>query len=213
MAGQRPGTGEAPRVATATVEEFQAEFQGWDDRLTSLIHAAGTPGRWALLDRAPLRQWTKGTVTLLGDAAHPMFPFFAQGAAQAIEDAAVLARCLTADPADPAAALRRYEALRIPRTTRLQEVSHARSHVNHLKDGPEQRTRDASFREVDPLLASAWIYGYDADDEACGPLRGPPAAHGKVVAAVADVAQVHECAPVCVINVGRFGSWLVRARF
>ena len=82
-------------------------------------------------------------MTLLGDAAHPMFPFFAQGAAQAIEDAAVLARCLAADPADPAAALRRYEELRIPRTTRLQEVSHARAHVNHLPDGPEQRARDA----------------------------------------------------------------------
>ena len=78
-------------------------------------------------------------MTLLGDAAHPMFPFFGQGAAQAIEDAATLARCLAAGRADPPAALRRYEGLRVTRTTRLQEVSHARAHVNHLPDGPEQR--------------------------------------------------------------------------
>jgi salicylate hydroxylase len=150
-------------TATATVDELLAEFAGWDERLVALISAAGTPGRWALLDRTPLTGWSQGTVTLLGDAAHPMFPFFAQGAAQAIEDAAVLARCLAATPDDPAAALRRYESLRIPRTTRLQEVSHARAHVNHLPDGPEQLARDASFKDVDPLAASGWIYAYDAD--------------------------------------------------
>jgi salicylate hydroxylase len=152
-------------TATATVAELLAEFAGWDERLTRLIRAAGTPGRWALLDRAPLPWWTRGTVTLLGDAAHPMFPFFAQGAAQAIEDGATLARCLAANPADPAAALRRYEELRIPRTTRLQEVSHARAHVNHLPDGPEQRARDASFSGTDPLTGSAWIYAHDPESE------------------------------------------------
>jgi salicylate hydroxylase len=154
--------------ATATVEELLAEFDGWDGRLTGLIRAAGTPGRWALLDRAPLTWWSRGTVTLLGDAAHPMFPFFAQGAAQAIEDAAVLARCLAATPANPAAALARYQELRIPRTTRLQEVSHARAHVNHLPDGAEQRVRDASFSDVDPLAAAAWIYAYDPEAEPTG---------------------------------------------
>ncbi len=148
-------------TATATVGEFLAEFEGWDARLVALIRAAGTPGRWALLDRAPLRQWSKGPVTLLGDAAHPMFPFFAQGAAQAIEDAAVLARCLAEPSADPAAALQRYQSLRIPRTTRLQQMSHARAHVNHLPDGPEQRARDEQFARADPLAANGWIYEYD----------------------------------------------------
>src|SRR5207249_3505301 len=74
--------------ATASVEEFLAEFACWDSRVTELIGAAQTPGRWALLDRAPLAYWSTGRATLLGDAAHPMFPFYAQGAAQAIEDAA-----------------------------------------------------------------------------------------------------------------------------
>ncbi|WP_433260914.1 FAD-dependent monooxygenase [Actinosynnema sp. CS-041913] len=150
-------------TARATVEEFLREFDGWDPRLVDLIRAAETPGRWALLDRAPLRRWSEGPVTLLGDAAHPMFPFFAQGSAQAIEDAAVLARCLAEDVADPVRALERYEALRLPRTTRLQELSHGRSHVNHLPDGPDQRARDRSFTELDPLIANGWIYEYDPD--------------------------------------------------
>jgi salicylate hydroxylase len=148
-------------TATATVEEFLAEFRGWDPRLTGLIQAAGTPGRWALLDRAPLPRWSAGRVTLLGDAAHPMFPFFAQGAAQAIEDASVLARCLADGMADPAEALRGYEAERLPRATMLQEASHARVHANHLPDGPDQRARDAAFTGADPLVANGWIYAYD----------------------------------------------------
>jgi salicylate hydroxylase len=152
-------------TATATVAEFLAEFEGWDPRLTALIEAAGVPGRWALLDRQPLRRWSRGPVTLLGDAAHPMFPFYGQGAAQAIEDAAALARCLSEElareRADPAAALRRYEAARIPRTSRLQQVSHARGRLNHLPDGADQRDRDLAFAATDALEANAWIYAYD----------------------------------------------------
>jgi salicylate hydroxylase len=170
-------------TATATMGEFLSEFDGWDPRLIRLIQAAGTLGRWALLDRAPLQRWGLGPVTLLGDAAHPMFPFFGQGAAQAMEDAASLAHYLAAaaggeaPPADGPealaeppliAALRRYEALRIPRTTQLQNVSHARAHVNHLPDGPEQETRDKSFSEADPLLANGWIYSYDPHGEPTG---------------------------------------------
>lgn len=150
--------------ATATVEEFLAEFAGWDARLVDLIRAGGTPGRWALVDREPLPQWSVGGTTLLGDAAHPMFPFFAQGAAQAIEDASVLARCVAEGLNDPAAALQRYESIRIPRTTKLQTVSHGRSHVNHLPDGAEQRERDAGYAQQDPLIANGWIYGHDPDD-------------------------------------------------
>ncbi|MGW2049930.1 FAD-dependent monooxygenase [Streptomyces sp. NPDC001858] len=152
-------------AATATVAEFRAEFDGWDRRLTDLISAAGTPGRWALLDRALLPRWSEGGVTLLGDAAHPMFPFLAQGAAQAIEDAAVLARCLAAGIDDPPAALRSYEQLRLPRTTRLQSASRDRAHTNHLPDGTEQQARDKAFARQDPLVANGWIYAYDPDTE------------------------------------------------
>ncbi|GAB3975335.1 FAD-dependent monooxygenase [Actinoallomurus acanthiterrae] len=150
--------------ATATIEEFHAEFAGWDPRVTDLIAAGGVPGRWALLDRAPLRRWSRGRVTLLGDAAHPMFPFFAQGAAQSIEDAAVLARCLAACADDPEQALKQYEEARVARTTRLQRISHARRDINHLADGPEQQARDAALAGSDPLVRNGWIYGYDAEE-------------------------------------------------
>jgi salicylate hydroxylase len=157
--------------ATATVEEFLAEFEGWDARLVDLIRAAGTVGRWALFDRAPLPRWSRGTVTLLGDAAHPMFPFFAQGAAQAIEDAAMLAGCLAEGRDDPVAALQRYETLRRPRTSQIQELSHGRSLINHLPDGLEQQQRDLSFASADPLVANGWIYGYDPEAELGGPMQ------------------------------------------
>lgn len=151
-------------TATATVAEFLAEFEGWDPRLTDLIRVGGTPGRWALLDRAPLTQWSYGPVTLLGDAAHPMFPFYGQGGAQAVEDAAALAACLAADPGDPQRALRRYEQARIEHTARIQTVSHGRAHINHLPDGPEQEARDADLAGADPLVANAWIYGHDPEE-------------------------------------------------
>jgi salicylate hydroxylase len=161
-------------TAEGRVEDLRAEFEGWDPHLTRLIDAAERTGRWALLDRDPLPAWTNGPITVAGDAAHPMFPFLGQGAAQAIEDGAALAACLAADGAgaDPAAALRRYEALRKPRTTRVQLLSHARLHANHLPDGPEQQARDVTFAALDPLSHNAWMYGHDAElGAAAEPLR------------------------------------------
>jgi salicylate hydroxylase len=147
----------------ATVDELAAEFRGWDPRLLELIERAGRPGRWALLDRAPLARWSKGRVTLLGDAAHAMFPFYAQGAAQAIEDAAALALCLAEHRGDPELALDIYQGLRIPRAVRIQQLSHSRKDINHLPDGPEQQRRDAELRKGDALVRSGWIYGHDAE--------------------------------------------------
>ena len=146
-----------------TVQELLAEFADWDPRLADLIRSAGTPGRWALLDREPLTQWSYGRLTLLGDAAHPMFPFFAQGAAQAIEDGAALAQCLADDPEDPTRALRTYEQVRIARTTKIQQLSRARKHINHLPDGPAQQERDEALAQGDPLVSNGWLYGYDAE--------------------------------------------------
>ena len=149
-------------TAEGSVDDLRAEFAGWGAELTDLLRAAQRTGRWALLDRDPLPRWTNGPIALLGDAAHPMYPFFAQGGAQALEDAVVIAGCLAAGPADPVAALTRYERLRRPRATRLQLLSRGRERSNHLPDGPEQRTRDAAFAGEDPLAHNAWIYGHDA---------------------------------------------------
>jgi salicylate hydroxylase len=90
-----------------------------------------------------------------------MLPFFAQGAGQAIEDAAALAACLAAD--EPARALARYERVRSARATRVQEASRGRIAHHHMPDGPEQRARDAAFAGEDPLSHNDWIYAYDAE--------------------------------------------------
>jgi salicylate hydroxylase len=149
--------------AEGRIEDLRGEFAGWSDELIALLAGAQRTGRWALLDRDPLPRWSDGPVALLGDAAHPMFPFLGQGAAQAVEDAAVLAACLAAKPANPPAALRRYEEIRRPRATRLQELSRGRGKANHLPDGPDQQARDASLAAEDPLSHNGWIYGYDAE--------------------------------------------------
>jgi salicylate hydroxylase len=150
-------------TAEGRMEDLRAEFADWDPRLGSLFAAADRTGRWALLDRDPLPRWTDGPLAVTGDAAHPMFPFLGQGAAQAIEDAAVVAGCLAADPGDPPAALRRYEELRKQRATRVQQGSRARLHANHLPDGPEQLARDEAFSDEDPLAFNGWIYGHDPE--------------------------------------------------
>ena len=104
----------------ATVEELLAEFAEFNDDARRLLAATPPDGlfKWGIFDREPLAGWTYQRVTLLGDAAHPMTPFLGQGAAMAIEDAAVLARAITADGVGPEA-LARYESARRERTTRV----------------------------------------------------------------------------------------------
>ena len=142
------------------VSDLLREFETWDGRLRQLIVSATETKRWALYDREPLERWTKGRITLLGDAAHAMLPFLAQGAAQATEDAAALADCL--EPADEHSveeALQRYEDLRRPRANRILIGSRGREIRNHLPDGLEQRRRDEELAAGDPLRQSAWLYG------------------------------------------------------
>ena len=148
-------------TAEGRVEDMAREFEGWDARLRQLIGAATETRRWALYDRTPLETWSAGRVTLLGDAAHAMLPFYGQGAAQAVEDATALADCLGgADASTAPAALLRYEALRRPRASRVQLMSRGRELRNHLPDGPEQQQRDAALADGDPLRDSAWLYGH-----------------------------------------------------
>jgi salicylate hydroxylase len=154
------------------MEDLAAEFAGWDPRLEALVAGAQEVGRWALLDRDPIDTWTSGRLTLLGDAAHPMFPFFAQGAGQAVEDAAALAVCLGDPSASVAEALARYQAVRAPRTARVQLASRGRRAHHHLPDGAEQRARDAAFASDDPLAHNAWLYSYDAEQSAREALAG-----------------------------------------
>ena len=157
-------------TAHGRVEDMQAAFAGWETAVHELLQAATDTRRWALFDREPLTTWTQGRVTLLGDAAHAMLPFFAQGAAQAFEDAAVLAKCLAETSAEDAAvALQRYEARRRPRASQVQTLSRGRELRNHLADGLEQQARDTDFARGDPLQQSAWLYGHDVNAEPPAP--------------------------------------------
>jgi 2-polyprenyl-6-methoxyphenol hydroxylase-like FAD-dependent oxidoreductase len=147
----------------ATVERALAAFEGWHPQVRRIIAAADTCFIWALFDRDPLQRWSVGCTTLLGDACHPMYPFMGQGAAQAIEDGATLAACLGAI-GDPAAALRHYEQLRLPRVTRLQDMSRANKTRFHMRDGPAQEARDAEWSRAADRSPDAlrWLYQFDA---------------------------------------------------
>lgn len=121
-------------------------LEGWDDPFLERIRRCTIMLRSAVYVRQPLEQWSFGRITLLGDAAHAMQPFEGQGAAQAVEDAYVLAACLGEQPEDPAAALQRYARLRIARTQELQESARAAADTFYLPDGEAQRRRDADYR-------------------------------------------------------------------
>lgn len=101
----------------ATREEFLAEYQGWNKNVIGIINAIPEDKlyKWALFDRDPVPEWTVGRATLMGDAAHPMLPFLGMGAAMALEDGVVLARCLEKYDT-PAAAFAAYEDARKERT-------------------------------------------------------------------------------------------------
>jgi salicylate hydroxylase len=146
------------------VADVLERYKDWDPIVRGLIEAFPETFVWALHDRAELPRWTDGRVTLLGDACHPMLPMMAQGAAQAIEDGAALAALLKAMPDDVPGALARYEALRKPRATRLQDVSTANRTRFHLPDGPEQQQRDHQMATSgDRSLANiGWLYQHDA---------------------------------------------------
>ena len=152
------------------VADALAAFEGWHPQVREILGAVDETFVWALFDRPPLERWSVGRVTLLGDSCHAMLPFMAQGAAQAIEDGASLSACLgTAGPDDVPGALRRYEALRLPRTSRVQAMSTRNKARFHLPDGPEQEERDARMADGSTdwsMEAVAWIYGHDAGMEA-----------------------------------------------
>jgi len=146
------------------VEDVLARYEGWHPMVRGLIGAFPETFIWALHDRAELPRWSDGRVTLLGDACHPMLPMMAQGAAQAIEDGAALAALLKTEPGDIADALVRYETLRKPRATRLQQASAANRTRFHLPDGDAQRARDEALAASgDRSIANiGWLYAHDA---------------------------------------------------
>jgi salicylate hydroxylase/6-hydroxynicotinate 3-monooxygenase len=131
--------------AKGDVKELRKAYEGFHPDVMAVLEACPDCHKWAILEREPLPNWSDGPVVLLGDAAHAMTPYMAQGAATAIEDAAILARCVhQVHGEDVDSAFRQYEAHRKPRTSRIQAISSA----NTWMQGGDK----------DP----AWLYGYDA---------------------------------------------------
>jgi 2-polyprenyl-6-methoxyphenol hydroxylase-like FAD-dependent oxidoreductase len=148
------------------VADALAAFAGWHPQLHEILRSVDETFIWALFDRAPLPQWSSGRVTLVGDACHPMLPFVAQGAAQALEDGAALTSCLTQHEDRPISeSLRMYETVRKPRASRLQSRSEVNKTRFHLPDGAAQRERDEQMAGGGTdfsIKAVEWIYAHDA---------------------------------------------------
>jgi salicylate hydroxylase len=155
----------------APPEEAARAFEGWHPPLVERIMRVRTALRGAVFVRRPLEHWSFELVTLLGDAAHAMEPFQAQGAAQAVEDAFVLGECLAADD-DVVGAFRRYEQIRMRRAEELQESSAAAANTFYLPDGEQQRRRDARYAtllEELPFGTRQPIWEYDVRDALTNP--------------------------------------------
>jgi 6-hydroxynicotinate 3-monooxygenase len=130
--------------AKGDVRQLRAAFKGFDPRVENVLAACPDVHKWAIVDRDALPRWAERNVTLLGDACHPMTPYMAQGAAMAIEDAAVLSRCLDGVDRDGVAnAFRRFEATRRDRTARVQQTSRTNTWLKEKTDAD-------------------WVYAYDA---------------------------------------------------
>ena len=138
--------------ATGDVKVLREAFEAFHPEARAVVNAAPTVHKRPLVDRDPLARWVDGRVALLGDACHPMTPYMAQGAAMAIEDAAILARCLQGrDREDVQSGLRRYEATRKERTARMQVSS-------------RQNIWGKGVTDVD------WVYSYNAWEAPLAPM-------------------------------------------
>ncbi len=154
--------------APGTTEECLHDFAGWHEDVQTMIRLAPSLLKWALARRDPIPQWTQGRVTLLGDAAHATLPFLAQGAVHSIEDGTVLARCLEGVAlADVPAALQRYEAARIERTSRMVRGATANTERFH---SPELATESSAEKYLEREWSASpiferydWLYRYDAN--------------------------------------------------
>ncbi|WP_018685552.1 FAD-dependent monooxygenase [Actinokineospora enzanensis] len=149
--------------ARGSVPDLLAAYPDWHPTVLALLAAPTEVTRWALHDRPPVTRWSSERTTLIGDAAHPMLPFGAQGAAQGIEDAISLAAHLRGVPARGVPeAIRKYEAVRRLRTERVYEFIRDNEREHHVADPTHLPTRDTRMRGEWSLRARSWLFGHDA---------------------------------------------------
>jgi salicylate hydroxylase len=158
-------------LAEGKIEDALAEYDGWHSTIRTIIAATPKVLRQALYDREPLPDWQVGRIVLLGDAAHPMLPFYAQGGAQSIEDAYVLAGCIAEGQDRPLAALARFVKMRLPRTAWMQGLARREEELYQSNDAATIKARNERMRASRTPETATFppeqeqLYGYDADTE------------------------------------------------
>lgn len=149
----------------ASKEDLLRRFAGWHDPIRAVIEATPADAilRTDIADRDPIRKWSDGRITLLGDAAHPMTPNLGQGGGQAIEDAVVLDLCLSAST-DVAAAFRDYETRRLERTARVVSEARRLGRIGQIENASVRWARNLAVRltpQSATLGALSWLYDFD----------------------------------------------------
>jgi 2-polyprenyl-6-methoxyphenol hydroxylase-like FAD-dependent oxidoreductase len=142
-------------------EELDEHFSGLCPPVRAAITKIHRDRRWPMFDRLPIPNWTRNRVTLLGDAAHPMLQYIAQGACQALEDSLWLGESFRRFPGQPVQAFAAYQQERIPRTARVQATARFFGEVKHV-DGVGVALRNALLakRAPDDFEYFEWLYGY-----------------------------------------------------
>ncbi|MDX3905226.1 MAG: FAD-dependent monooxygenase [Pigmentiphaga sp.] len=150
-----------------TTEECLADLKGWNEDVHTLVRAIDVPYKWALMVRDPMASWSRGRVSLLGDACHPTLPFLAQGAGMALEDGYILARALRAYADDPEHALQRYEEARKERTAGVINGSNANAKRFHNRELAHAEGAAAyvnrEWQEERVKERYEWLFTYDVE--------------------------------------------------
>ncbi len=148
-------------------QAFLAGFSELNADLLEVLQATQDWRQWALFDPPPLTTWSRGPAMLIGDAAHPMLPFMAQGGAMAIEDAFVLGRLIARHGPVPAHVFPAFESLRLQRAGQIQRASRENGRIYHL-GGIAARGRDMAMRTAPPqflMMRYDWIYAWRYDED------------------------------------------------